>query len=191
MRILHSLTRWARILPVPALTLAAPALAETGVSADKVGFAQVAALDGPASTLGLGMQTGLRAAFAEVNRAGGIHGREVVLDSFDDGYEPDRSATETRRVIDGNQHIALIGPVGTPTSQATQPLATEAGLPFIAPFTGAGFLRDGALTNVVNVRASYAAETESWIAHLVDGQGMKSIAILYQDGAFGRAGLDG
>jgi ABC-type branched-subunit amino acid transport system substrate-binding protein len=191
MHILDCLTRSARVLPILALTLAAPALAETGVSADQVGFAQVAALDGPAAALGLGMQTGLRAAFAEANRAGGIHGREVVLDSFDDGYEPDRSTNEVRQVIDRNRHIALIGPVGTPTSQATQPLATTAGMPFIAPFTGAGFLRDGALTNVVNVRASYGAETESWIAHLVDGQGLKSIAILYQDDAFGRAGLDG
>jgi branched-chain amino acid transport system substrate-binding protein len=38
--------------------------------------------------------------------------------------------------------FALIGEVGTPTSQAVQPIATEQGVPFIGPFTGADFLRE-------------------------------------------------
>ena len=64
-------------------------------------------------------------------------------------------------------------------------------MPFVGPFTGAGFLRDPALTNVYNVRASYFAETEAWIKYLVDQLGMSSIALLYQDDGFGRVGLDG
>jgi hypothetical protein len=76
---------------------------------------------------------------------------------------------EVRKVITGNAHLALIGTVGTPTTQATQPVATEAALPMIGPFTGAGFLRNADLGNIYNVRASYDAETEAWIKHLVDG----------------------
>ena len=41
--------------------------------------------------------------------------------------------------------FALVGEVGTPTSNAAQPIATEAGVPFIGPFTGAAFLRDPSL----------------------------------------------
>lgn len=167
------------------------ALAIEGVSSDRVNFAQVAAMDGPAAALGTGMNEGIRAAFEEANRAGGIHGRQLVLDSWDDGYEPDRSVTHVRKVIEGNGHLGLIGPVGTPTSKATQPVASEAGMPFIGPFTGAGFLRDASHGNIFNVRATYAAETEAWIRYLVDEQGMKNIAILYQDDGFGRVGLNG
>ena len=58
--------------------------------------------------------------------------------------------------------FALIGAVGTPTSRVTVPLAHEAGVPFIAPFTGAEFLRDPELDNVLNLRASYYQETEEW-----------------------------
>ena len=177
--------------PAMVVALVLPAAAENGVNADTVRFAQVAALDGPAAALGSGMRQGMLAAFAEANAAGGVHGRMVELDSYDDGYEPDRSASHVRDVIAGGHHLGLIGPVGTPTSQATQPIATEADMPFIGPFTGAGFLRDPALTNVVNIRATYAAETEAWIAHLVDDMGMQSIAILYQDDGFGRVGLAG
>ncbi|KXF92547.1 ABC transporter substrate-binding protein [Phaeobacter inhibens] len=175
------------------LALAVPSLglAQQGVSETEVRFAQVAALEGPAAALGQGMQLGLQAAFAEANAAGGVHGRSIVLDSMDDSYEPDRSATLVKQVIADNQHIGLIGAVGTPTASATQPIATEAGLPFIGPFTGAGFLRDASHGNILNVRATYAAETEAWIAHLVDEQNMKSIALLYQDDGFGRVGLAG
>ena len=169
----------------------AAAAAEQGVSDDTVTFAQVAALDGPAAALGTGMMQGITAAFEEANRNGGVHGRMLKLESFDDGYEPDRSVSHVKSVIEGNGHIGLIGPVGTPTSKATQPVATDARMPFIGPFTGAGFLRDASHGNIFNVRATYAAETEAWIKYLVDDRGIKNIAILYQDDGFGRVGLAG
>lgn len=180
------------ILATVAFSLAACIVhAEQGVTPSEVAFAQVAALAGPAAALGTGMNLGIRAAFDEANRAGGVQGRKLRLDAFDDGYEPETSVEKTKAVIAGNAHIALIGAVGTPTSQATQPLASAAGMPMIGPFTGAAFLRAPKLRNVFNLRASYAAETEMWIRHLVDEEGLKKIGILYQDDSFGRAGLSG
>ena len=85
----------------------------------------------------------------------------------------------------------MIGAVGTPTSKASQPIATDAKVPFIGPFTGAEFLRNPYNRYVVNVRASYFEETEAWIEHLTKDLGITKIAILYQDDAFGLAGLEG
>jgi ABC-type branched-subunit amino acid transport system substrate-binding protein len=168
-----------------------PAAAEDGVSSDTIVFGQAAPLEGPASALGLGMRAGILAAFEEINRAGGVHGRSLKLVSLDDGYEPDRSIAQTKKLIEEDKVFALIGPVGTPTSKAAQPIATAAHVPFIGPFTGAGFLRDPKLDNVINIRASYDAETEAWIKHLTEDLKVKKIAIFFQDDAFGRAGYDG
>lgn len=173
------------------VSLAGTAPASQGIDDTNVRFAQIAALEGPAAALGEGMRQGISAAFEEANANGGVHGRMLSLDSMDDGYEPNRSIEHVRSVISSDGYIGLIGPVGTPTSKAMQPIATDASFPFIGPFTGAGFLRDPSLSNVLNVRATYAAETEAWIAHLVDKQGLKNIAILYQDDGFGRVGLAG
>lgn len=178
-------------LMVAGLMAATPLAAQQGVTDTSVDFAQVAALEGPAGALGLGMQQGIRAAFEEANRAGGVHGRQLNLTSIDDGYEPDKSIVQVRGVIEGDAHIGLIGSVGTPTSKATQPLATQANIPFVGPFTGAGFLRDPGLQNVINMRATYDAETAAWVDHLVDDLGLTDIAILYQDDGFGRVGLSG
>jgi ABC-type branched-subunit amino acid transport system substrate-binding protein len=137
------------------------------------------------------MKVGNLAAFEEANRNGGVAGRKLELKSYDDGYEPDRAIENTRRLIDQDQVFALIGEVGTPTSKAVQPITTEAMVPFIGPFTGAGFLRDASLGNIVNYRATYGQETEAWIKHLTEDLGHKRIAILYQDDSFGRVGLEG
>jgi branched-chain amino acid transport system substrate-binding protein len=168
-----------------------PATAEDGITADAVLFGQSAPLEGPASALGQGMRRGILAAFNSANRAGGIYGRTLKLISRDDAYEPDRSIVQTTKLIQDDKVFALIGAVGTPTSKAAQPITTAANVPFIGPFTGAAFLRDPKLTNVINVRASYDTETEAWIKHLTEDLKIKKIAIFYQDDAFGRAGLDG
>lgn len=167
------------------------AAADPGVSSDKILFGQAAPLEGPASGLGLEMRLGLRAAFEEANRAGGVKGRKLELNSVDDGYEPNKSIEAVKKLLDEDKVFALVGPVGTPTSAATQPIALQAGVPFIGPFTGAEFLRNPFQPNVVNVRASYFQETEEMVERLVKDRNISRISILYQDDAFGRAGLAG
>lgn len=179
------------VLAFCAIAISSPAHAEDGISDNTIVFGQPAVLEGPAAALGLGMQAGLTAAFEEANRKGGVHGRKLKLISENDGYEPSKSITATKKLIEQDKVFALIGPVGTPTAAAAQPIAMEAKVPYIGAFTGAGFLRNPQLGNVVNVRASYDAETEAWVRHLTEDLKIKKIAIFYQDDAFGRAGLSG
>ena len=161
------------------------------VGAGELVFGQSAALSGPARALGQGMRLGLLAAFEAINQKGGIHGQRLVLDSLDDAYEPEAAIANTRELIQRNV-FALVGAVGTPTSLAAQPIATEAGVPYIAPFTGAEFLRDAQLRpNVLNMRASYYQETEEMVARLTMDLGVRRIGILYQNDSYGRAGLEG
>jgi branched-chain amino acid transport system substrate-binding protein len=167
------------------------AFSQSGVSKDKIVFGQVAAFEGAAQALGQGMREGIVAAFEEANRAGGVAGRKLALKSVDDGYEPERTIVATEKMIGEDDVFALVGSVGTPTSSAGQPIVTEAKVPFIGPFTGAEFLRHPFNRYIVNVRSSYFQETEAWIERLTEDLGISKIAILYQDDAFGLAGLEG
>ncbi len=174
------------------LLLAGPAGAgEVGVMPDRIVFGQAAALSGPSSALGQKMRQGILAAFAEVNAKGGVHGRSLQLVSRDDGYDPDRSVQQTIKLLHEDKVFALIGAVGTPTSLVTEPIAKDENVPFIGPFTGAAFLREKNLDNVVNIRASYSAEAEAWVKHLTQDRHIKRIAIFYQDDSYGRDGLAG
>lgn len=162
-----------------------------GVFEDRVVFGQSAAFSGPAQELGIGMRLGIEAAFHEANQSGGVHGRRLELVTLDDGYEPEAAIANTQQLISEERVFALIGEVGTPTSRSATPVAAEADTPFVAPFTGAAFLRDDSWTNIVNLRASYAQETEEMVARMTEDLGIERIAIMYQDDSFGRTGYEG
>ena len=163
----------------------------SGVTDDEVLFGQSAALSGPALELGSNMRLGIEAAFHEANERGGVHGRILKLVSLDDAYEPEAAITNTLKLIQEEGVFALIGEVGTPTSRSATPIAADAGVPFIAPFTGAEFLRDDSWDNIVNLRASYYQETEEMVERLTQDLGIARIGVLYQDDSYGRAGYRG
>ena len=166
---------------------------EAGVSDERVLFGQSAALSGPAADLGQQIRLGVQAAFREINSRGGIHGRRLELRSLDDEYEPELAIVNTRALIEDEEDpvFALIGAVGTPTSRSATPVAAAAGVPYVAPFTGAEILRNKQWTNIVNLRASYYQETAEIVNHLISDLGIQRIAVLHQDDSYGRAGLRG
>ena len=174
-----------------ALAIADLRAEEPGIFEQRILFGQSAAFSGPASELGKNMRIGIKAAFQEINDRGGVHGRRLELLSLDDAYEPEAAIANTTQLIEREEVFALIGAVGTPTSLSATPVAAAARVPYIAPFTGAAFLREPKWQNVINLRASYDQETESMVAHLTADLGISRIAVMYQDDSFGRAGYRG
>lgn len=168
-----------------------PAHAEDGVTDKEIRIGMANALSGPASGLGVNLKAGAEAYLARVNAEGGVHGRKLVLVSADDGYEPEKSAQATRKLIEQDKVFALFGYVGTPTSAAAVPLASRASVPYLFPFTGAEFLRNPVNKWVFNVRASYFDETETMIERLTKDAAASRIALFIQDDAFGEAGKAG
>ncbi|GAA6121404.1 ABC transporter substrate-binding protein [Acidovorax sp. FG27] len=148
---------------------------------------QSCALSGPSGQLGTQYQLGAKLCFDQHNAQSGR--RPIELRTLDDGYEPERCAANTRRFI-AEDVFALFGYVGTPTSLAALPLATQARLPFFAPLTGAESLRQPFNRLVFHVRASYNDET-ALITRQLTNLNLRKIAVLHQNDAYGRAGLDG
>lgn len=185
--ILNSTLRAVMLAACLALPQTAPA---QGVTADTIIIGQSAALSGPAQALGQQMKAGMEAYFKSVNSKGGVNGRKLVLKSLDDGYEPDRAKANTTDLIEKEKVLALLGYVGTPTSNAALPVFTAAKVPFIGPFTGAQSLREPFNRYIFHVRASYFDETEAIVDHLVRA-GVTRIGVFYQNDAYGQAGLNG
>jgi ABC-type branched-subunit amino acid transport system substrate-binding protein len=170
--------------------------AEPGLTPTELLIGQAAALSGPASGLGLGMNLGLKAWVAQVNAKGGIHGRTVRLVTEDDGYDPEKAAEATETLIDQRKVFVLAGYVGTPTAKAAIPVLSEAKVPLVGAFTGAGLLRRDdksgkPLPWVINLRASYDNETETIIERVTKDLGASKVAVFYQNDAYGLAGLSG
>src|SRR5689334_18789923 len=98
MKLLHPVC--ATLLPLALALMAGVTSADPGVTANTIVVGQSAPFSGPAQALGTEMRAGALAYFQLVNAAGGVNGRKIELRSLDDGYEPDRAAANTKKLID-------------------------------------------------------------------------------------------
>ncbi len=158
-----------------------------GVTRDEILFGQSTDF----AETGLNLQLEIQAAFREVNAKGGVNGRTFRLIALDDDYEAAKAIRNTVRLIENDEVFVILGSAGTPTSRAVLPITAEAGVPYIAPFSGADFLREPELTNVINLRASYSQETEALVNWLINERGLSRIGVMYQDDPYGRSGYSG
>ena len=160
-----------------------------GVSEKKIMIGSCSALEGPARHLGLGTVEGATAYLHLINEKGGINGRKIELQAFDDSYDPEKTQACFNRLMKEGVFAAGFF-VGTPTAAKYVPMAEEQKLPVVGLFTGAQLLYSPLKHWVINVRASYYDETREMIDGL-DEIGLKKVGVIYQDDAFGKAVLDG
>ncbi|OGB16536.1 MAG: ABC transporter permease [Burkholderiales bacterium RIFCSPLOWO2_12_67_14] len=170
-----------------AAVLGAPAL--RAQSGNRLVLGQSAAFTGAAAQLGIQFHAGAKLYFDQLNAQGGVNQTQIELRQLDDGYEPDRCAENTRKLL-ADEVFALFGYIGTPTSVVALPLAIKAQTPFFAPFTGAMGLRQPFNRMAFHMRASYNDETALIVRQLTH-LGLKKIAVFYQNDAYGKAGLSG
>lgn len=166
----------------------ASAQAEVGVDGRTIYLGSSNAQSGPAQELGQGMSRGLNLYFNKVNQQGGVHGRQIKLIQMDDQYDVKRVIENTQELVAHRNVFALVGYVGTPTARAIIPKISRENIPFLAPYTGAKFLRSPPLPMVFNTRASYMDEMELIVHELVDGRKFKRIGLFMQNDSYGLSG---
>ncbi|RQO84060.1 ABC transporter substrate-binding protein [Acidovorax sp. FJL06] len=161
---------------------------EGGITGKTLTIGCSAALTGPLAGFGHDIKQGADAALAYLNGRGGIHGRTLQFNMVDDGYVPQRTTENVKQMIGQGSAFALLSCVGTPNNTAILPLIEEAGIPYVAPLTGASSLRKGG-RNVFHVRASYTDEVRRLVQRLA-GMGLQGIGVVYLDNGYGREMLE-
>ena len=160
-----------------------------GVTDNNILIGSCSALDGPAHVLGRETVLGASAYLHMVNDEGGVFGRKIQLEAFDDSYDPDKAPACFKRMI--KEGVFALGFfVGTPTAKVYVPMAQEEKIPVLGLFTGAQMLYEPLKHEIINVRASYYDETREQIDKLWD-LNIRKIGVIYQDDPFGKAVLDG
>ena len=159
--------------------------AEEGITAKSITIGCSTALTGPLGGAGQEHTTAIQAAFAHINKAGGVNGRELRLISKDDGYAAARTAENVKQMIDENSVAAFMSIIGTPNNAAALPLTEKAGIPVLGPITGAASLRKAEHKYVFHIRPSYTDEVTRMVQQLVQ-MGLQDIAVVYLDNPFGK-----
>ncbi|OYT92118.1 MAG: ABC transporter substrate-binding protein [Burkholderiales bacterium PBB3] len=153
---------------------------------------QVAPLTGVLASTGQQMVLGGKIYFDYINATGGIHGAKIKHEVLDDGYKVEETVRLTKEALYRPEVIALFGFAGTANvgKLLADGILDVGGAPLVAPYTGGEVLRSPFNPYIFHVRAGYADETEH-IVKQVATLGMSRIAVMYQNDAFGKAGLAG
>lgn len=139
---------------------------------------------------GHNVEVGTNAYFKYVNEKGILpNKKKISLVSLDDKYEPNLTIENTNKLLNRKDLFAFYGYVGTPTVKKILPIIENNSIPFIAPFTGASFLRDNKKENIVNFRASYFEEIDTIIEYLHKEKDIKKFAVFYQNDDYGEEGF--
>jgi branched-chain amino acid transport system substrate-binding protein len=124
------------------------------------------------------------------NARGGVYGQKIELLSLDDKFDPKLAAENARVLIEEKNVLALFLGRGTPPTEAILPVIEKAGVPYLAPSTGAMSLHEPVKKYIFNVRAPYQAEAILAVKHL-GTLGITRIGVVHVDDSFGKDGLAG
>jgi branched-chain amino acid transport system substrate-binding protein len=160
---------------------------DPGVGDTEVKVGDVNIMTGPAAFVGKGFSLGSKIAAAEINAAGGINGRKLVVVTEDDGYIPSRSFQALTKLIEVDHIFALNGTSGTANVMAMMPLITENELPTMVTEAPASLVYNPVRPSVFTFGANYSDAFYAQLKYIHD-HGAKDGAwgILRQDDDFGK-----
>ena len=112
--------------------IAALALGSAANAADPIKVGAILSTTGPAASLGEAEAKALTLEVDRLNAAGGLHGRPLVLVTYDDGSDAAKANGLAKRLIESDGVAVLIGGTTTGATMAIVPGAEKAGLPFVS-----------------------------------------------------------
>ncbi|KQP45496.1 hypothetical protein ASF44_25340 [Pseudorhodoferax sp. Leaf274] len=164
---------------------ALPTMAQQGVTDSEILLGDILPLTGPPALLGVAHNLGVKLALAEVNAAGGLHGRKLRLLSEDDGYVPSRTIQGVRKLVNSDKVFALTSISGTAQAQAAMPVLKQSGIPAMAPITTYEGLYRPTIKNVFAVGYDMADAVAELVGRMADLYPNKKWAVVSQDDDYG------
>ncbi|WP_161632118.1 ABC transporter substrate-binding protein [Nakamurella lactea] len=157
-------------------------------STDPIKIAVVDAQSGQLSSLGAWESKGAKLAVDEWNKAGGVNGRQIQLDVFDDQGDP-TVGTNIAKKIASEGYIAMIGTSESAVTLAMAPVLAEEKIPNITSGQSPALAELKTSFLFLNGPTSVTYD-ESLAKHIVDEKGIKKIAMISNNGGYGKGEHD-
>jgi ABC-type branched-subunit amino acid transport system substrate-binding protein len=151
---------------------------------------QTADFSGPQSAAVKETTAAAKAYFESVNKAGGVNGRKIELESVDDGFDPKRTVANATQLITERHVLALMLSRGTANAEALIPVTREYKVMAFAPVGGSELMHRPVNHYLFNIRPMHRLEAEKAVEQLAT-QGLRRIAVAYVDDALGNDAIKG
>lgn len=159
---------------------------DPGASDTEIKIGNISPYSGPASSYAA-IAKAQAAYFQMINESGGINGRKINYISYDDGYSPPKTVEQARKLVESDEVLFLLSPLGTPGNSAIHKYMNARKVPHLFLTSGANKWADpenfpwtmGFLNN-------YRAEADIYIQYLQKHYPNAKIGIIYQNDDFGK-----
>jgi branched-chain amino acid transport system substrate-binding protein len=175
-------------LLVSALTLLAAGVAANAAESQRgeVHLAMISPLTGPLSFVGVDNRAGVEAAIREINARGGVRGRRIRLEVFDDNSQPSQGVIHMQRVAADDKFVGVIGSGFSSVGLAVAPIVEREKIPYISMASSAAQVTP-AKPYYYMTTATSRLFAYSMAIHLRK-IGIRRIALMTDNGGFGREG---
>ncbi|CAN5798227.1 ABC transporter substrate-binding protein [soil metagenome] len=179
------------------LTAAAFALASLtslSMAADPIKIGVSGPFTGGSSSMGVSMRDGVRLAAAEINKAGGVLGRQLVLVERDDEAKNERGVQIAQEMISKEKVAATVGFINTGVALASQRFYQDAKIPvFNNVATGSVITKqfaDQPENYIFRNAAHDSIQAPMIVEEAITRRGFKKVAILADSTNYGQLGRE-
>ncbi|WP_341678810.1 ABC transporter substrate-binding protein [Niveibacterium sp. SC-1] len=133
------------------------------------------------------MLAGVQLAFNTANAKGGVAGRKLKLVDEDNLDEVDATLSKAQDQLKRLKPIAFVagGSAASMDALIQKRVFLDAGIPMVGPKTGSLSAAQSGAAGLFLTRATYGDEIAAILKHCA-GSGLKRLAVVYQDDAFGK-----
>ena len=171
---------------VAAMLAATPALADQGVSDDKVVIGSAGDLSGPFSAFSAPAVAAAQMHFDAVNAAGGVHGRTIRFVVEDHGYQMPKAMQAYNKLINRDEVFAMLLSLGTPMNIAGFKLMTPKNIPNLMPLSASRHMLDEPIRLRFSGSSSYYEQMRLATGYMAETHGITRVCGMYIPTDFGK-----
>jgi len=158
-----------------------------GQASLKIGV--ITSLTGSQAAFGEAHKNGYAIALDEINAKGGVLGKKVELDFYDDQSKPDQAVQGVSKLIDQDNVPLVLGSYSSESTKAIVGSVSQRETPLIIPTATADNVMDSKSPWVFRICAGANDYAKATIAFLKANGAPKTMAIVYENTNFGQANM--
>src|SRR5215467_3759697 len=164
-------------------------LSLSGAGQNTVKIGVITSLTGSQAAFGEAHKNGYSIALDEINAKGGVLGKKVELDFYDDQSKPDQAVQGVSKLLDQDHVTLLLGAYSSENTKAIINPVTGHQVPLIIPTATADNVMDAKSTWVFRICADANDYARATVEFLKNNGKPKTIAIVYEKTNFGQANM--
>jgi len=186
--------RFTKLVAQMALATASMVAAGSATAADPIKIGVAGPFTGGSSSMGVSMRDGVRLATDEINKSGGVMGRQLQLIERDDEAKNERGVQIAQELINKEKVTAVVGYINTGVALASQRFFQEAKIPVMNNVATGSIVtqqfKDQPENYIFRNAAADNIQAPMIVEEAITRRGFKKVAILADSTNYGQLGRE-